>query len=229
MVAATVGYSFGQLLMADYALPWEDASLPYPANVARPVRVAVEASNGASDYGNKFGEPVLCGFARSFGLVVGQQRSEYVKVGARSRTSSTSSTAVFDREIRFSDQTRVGGDYGCVTVILFVCFVLPCWHGSQSCSAAVSARWMTVTPTRWRPRSACASSRSAARPTASASAAALPVRFVSECLGELMSTCFLTSQSGDGRRRCTCRAATTAAANSTLAPCSAATPKWSRR
>jgi hypothetical protein len=30
--------------------------------------VAIEASNGASDYGNKFGEPVILGFVRSFGM-----------------------------------------------------------------------------------------------------------------------------------------------------------------
>ena len=29
--------------------------------------ITSQASNGASDYGNKYGEPVVCGFARSFG------------------------------------------------------------------------------------------------------------------------------------------------------------------
>ncbi len=49
-------------------------------------QIAIEASNGASDYGNKFGEPVLCGFARSFGMVLNgedahtpQIRYEYIK------------------------------------------------------------------------------------------------------------------------------------------------------
>ena len=42
--------------------------------------VAIEASNGASDYGNKFGEPVLTGFARSFGMMVSEEeRREWVK------------------------------------------------------------------------------------------------------------------------------------------------------
>ncbi|KAL7977699.1 hypothetical protein Chor_009648 [Crotalus horridus] len=44
-----------------YPLPWEDASFVYPDNFARPVEVAIGASDGASDYGNKFGEPVLAG------------------------------------------------------------------------------------------------------------------------------------------------------------------------
>ena len=48
--------------------------------MALPVEIAVEASNGASDYGNKFGEPVLAGFARSFGMMLpNRQRREWVK------------------------------------------------------------------------------------------------------------------------------------------------------
>lgn len=39
----------------------------YPPNLARPLDICIEASNGASDYGNKYGEPVVAGFARSFG------------------------------------------------------------------------------------------------------------------------------------------------------------------
>lgn len=40
----------------------------------------MEASNGASDYGNKFGEPVICGFARSFGQrLESGERCEYLK------------------------------------------------------------------------------------------------------------------------------------------------------
>ena len=42
--------------------------------------MAIEASNGASDYGNKFGEPVLGGFARSFAFTDSAgMRTEYVK------------------------------------------------------------------------------------------------------------------------------------------------------
>ena len=35
--------------------------MPYPKSFARPIEVAIGASNGASDYGNKFGEPVVAG------------------------------------------------------------------------------------------------------------------------------------------------------------------------
>ena len=63
-----------------YELPWEDAKFVYPNNMAPPVEISVEASNGASDYGNKFGEPVLAGFARSFGMMMPNgERREWVK------------------------------------------------------------------------------------------------------------------------------------------------------
>jgi phosphoribosylformylglycinamidine synthase len=65
--------------LSGYTLPWEDSSFVYPKNFALPVDVAIDASNGASDYGNKFGEPVLTGFARSFGLVIGDERREWLK------------------------------------------------------------------------------------------------------------------------------------------------------
>ncbi|XP_021033904.1 phosphoribosylformylglycinamidine synthase isoform X2 [Mus caroli] len=80
VVAGTAGYCFGNLHIPDYNLPWEDPSFQYPGNFARPLEVAIEASNGASDYGNKFGEPVLAGFARSLGLQLPDgQRREWIK------------------------------------------------------------------------------------------------------------------------------------------------------
>ncbi|XP_067907410.1 phosphoribosylformylglycinamidine synthase isoform X2 [Heterodontus francisci] len=79
-IAGTAGYCFGNLLIPGYEQPWEDRAFDYPANFARPLEVAIEASNGASDYGNKFGEPVLAGFARSFGMLLpGQERREWLK------------------------------------------------------------------------------------------------------------------------------------------------------
>lgn len=48
-------------------IPWEDKYAIYPCNLASPLEIIIEASNGASDYGNKFGEPLIAGFARSYG------------------------------------------------------------------------------------------------------------------------------------------------------------------
>ena len=48
---------------------------------SRVYQIIVDASNGASEYGNKFGEPITQGFARSFGLDLGGEegRREWIK------------------------------------------------------------------------------------------------------------------------------------------------------
>ena len=80
VVAGTAAYCVGNLRIPGYELPWEDASYSYPNNLASPLRIEVEASNGASDYGNKFGEPVIQGFTRSFGLRLPDgERREWIK------------------------------------------------------------------------------------------------------------------------------------------------------
>ncbi|TMW61487.1 hypothetical protein Poli38472_012678 [Pythium oligandrum] len=80
VIAGVSAYSVGNLLLEDYKLPWEDEKLEYPSNLATPRDILVQASNGASEYGNKFGEPVVSGFARSFGMVLPNgERREYIK------------------------------------------------------------------------------------------------------------------------------------------------------
>ena len=66
VIAGTAGYCVGNLLIPDYDLPWEDKRAKYPASLASSLNIEIRASNGASDYGNKFGEPVILGFTRSF-------------------------------------------------------------------------------------------------------------------------------------------------------------------
>lgn len=80
VIAGTAGYCVGNLLIPGYDLPWEDKSFVYPSNLASPLQIEIEASNGASDYGNKFGEPVIQGFTRSFGLrLPNGERREWLK------------------------------------------------------------------------------------------------------------------------------------------------------
>jgi phosphoribosylformylglycinamidine synthase len=43
------------------------------------LKTLIEASDGASDYGNKFGEPLILGFCRTFGMTLDDQRIEWVK------------------------------------------------------------------------------------------------------------------------------------------------------
>jgi len=66
VVAGTAGYCVANLLIPGYDLPWETKSFAYPSNLASSLAVEIRASDGASDYGNKFGEPVVLGFTRSF-------------------------------------------------------------------------------------------------------------------------------------------------------------------
>uniref|UniRef100_A0A3Q3VLS9 Phosphoribosylformylglycinamidine synthase n=1 Tax=Mola mola TaxID=94237 RepID=A0A3Q3VLS9_MOLML len=82
VIAGTAGYCFGNLHIPGYILPWESTGegWEYPSSFAPPLQVAIEASDGASDYGNKFGEPVLSGFARSFGMrLANGKRREWIK------------------------------------------------------------------------------------------------------------------------------------------------------
>ena len=72
-------HSINSIPLLDYNLPWEKEQ-NYPPNFAPPLDIAIEASNGASDYGNKFGEPVITGFTRSFGMLMGDgERREWIK------------------------------------------------------------------------------------------------------------------------------------------------------
>jgi phosphoribosylformylglycinamidine synthase len=80
VVAGTAAYCVGNLRLPGYELPWEAADFIYPPNLASPLAIEIEASNGASDYGNKFGEPVISGFTRSAGLrLPNGERREWIK------------------------------------------------------------------------------------------------------------------------------------------------------
>lgn len=67
-------------LAACYVQPWEDEAWEYPESLASPQQILTDASNGASDYGNKFGEPVLAGYTRTFGMrLPNGERREWIK------------------------------------------------------------------------------------------------------------------------------------------------------
>ncbi|MCZ6632294.1 MAG: AIR synthase-related protein, partial [bacterium] len=80
VVAGTAAYCVGNLYIPGYKLPWEDPDFAYPENLASALQIEIEASNGASDYGNKFGEPMIQGYTRSFGLrLPNGERREWIK------------------------------------------------------------------------------------------------------------------------------------------------------
>jgi phosphoribosylformylglycinamidine synthase len=79
-VAGMSAYCVGNLRIPGYTLPWEDPSFKYPGSMASPLDIEIEASNGASDYGNKYGEPVVSGYTRSFGQrLPNGERYEFIK------------------------------------------------------------------------------------------------------------------------------------------------------
>ncbi len=80
VVAGTAAYCVGNLRIPGYQLPWEDPEFRYPDNLASPLDIEIQASNGASDYGNKFGEPMIQGYTRSFGTrLPNGERREWLK------------------------------------------------------------------------------------------------------------------------------------------------------
>ncbi|KAM2960900.1 hypothetical protein FF1_030543 [Malus domestica] len=80
VVASTAGYCVGNLNMEGSYAPWEDPSFAYPSNLAPPLQILIDASNGASDYGNKFGEPLIQGYTRTFGMrLPSGDRREWLK------------------------------------------------------------------------------------------------------------------------------------------------------
>lgn len=82
VVAGTAGYCVGGLHFPNgYRIPGDDDTFPFPDNLARPIDILIEASNGASDYGNQFGEPVAVGFCRHFDMKVygGTERRAWLK------------------------------------------------------------------------------------------------------------------------------------------------------
>lgn len=80
VIAGTAGYCTGNLNIPGYTIPGEDRSFNYPSNLAAPLKIMIGESDGASDYGNKFGEPVIQGFTRTFGMRLPDgQRREWVK------------------------------------------------------------------------------------------------------------------------------------------------------
>ena len=66
--ASGAAYCTGNLHIPGYELPWEDDGYSHPPDLASPLEILIEASNGASDYGNCFGEPLIYGFTRTYGM-----------------------------------------------------------------------------------------------------------------------------------------------------------------
>ena len=69
VLGALAVYNVANLLIPNYELPWEKEYAPHPSRFQTPLEIIIEASNGASDYGNKFGVPLTTGSCTSFELI----------------------------------------------------------------------------------------------------------------------------------------------------------------
>ena len=69
MQVSGAAYCVGNLHLAGRARLGRPATHDprHPENLAAPLDILIQASNGASDYGNCFGEPLIYGFVRTFG------------------------------------------------------------------------------------------------------------------------------------------------------------------
>lgn len=70
VIAGGAAYCTGNLHIPGYDLPWEQDSWAHPENLKSPLEIMIRASDGASNYGNCFGEPVIYGFIRTFDLLL---------------------------------------------------------------------------------------------------------------------------------------------------------------
>jgi len=70
------GYFVGNLFVHGYRISGEEIGGETCASHATPLRILIEGSNGISAYGNEFGEPLCCGFARTFCQSVSGERRE---------------------------------------------------------------------------------------------------------------------------------------------------------
>jgi phosphoribosylformylglycinamidine synthase len=68
-IAGLAGYCVGNVFTNYKKLP----------GFHTPQHILIEASNGASDYGNKFGEPLIGGFCRSYGSFANNEYREWLK------------------------------------------------------------------------------------------------------------------------------------------------------
>ena len=73
VLGALAIYNVANLFISGYEQPWEKEYAPHPSRFQTPLEIIIEASNGASDYGNKFGVPLTTGSCTSFELMCGRE------------------------------------------------------------------------------------------------------------------------------------------------------------
>lgn len=70
IIAGTTAFMVGYLFIPGYELPWEIKYGPDPDGLEKPLEILWGAHTGSYDYGNKIGEPVICGSTRSHEMML---------------------------------------------------------------------------------------------------------------------------------------------------------------
>lgn len=73
------GYAVGNLFIPGYQIAGEVVGGEMSERRASALRILIEGSDGVSDYGNQYGEPLIVGFARAYAQFVSGERREYGK------------------------------------------------------------------------------------------------------------------------------------------------------
>ena len=76
--AGGAGHCTDNLHIPGHELSWED-DWSQPFDMASPLEIMIRESDGNSDYGNCFGEPLIYGFARTFGMKLPDGRRGWFK------------------------------------------------------------------------------------------------------------------------------------------------------
>jgi len=79
-IAGTAVYMTAYSRNDEEGRPWEDATEPRPWLYQTPEEILIKASNGASDFGNKFGQPLINGSVLTFEHFENQKKFGYDKV-----------------------------------------------------------------------------------------------------------------------------------------------------
>ncbi len=64
------GYFVGSLFITGYSIPGEVFGRNRVSKYSSPLMILLQGSDGIADYGNRFGEPTICGFTRAFEQIV---------------------------------------------------------------------------------------------------------------------------------------------------------------
>lgn len=97
--------------------PWEGNIAPRKWLYQTPLDILIKASNGASDFGNKFGQPLICGSVLTFEHQEGDRITGFDKVimqaggigyGKKSQAKKSTPTASDDIVILGGDNYRIG-------------------------------------------------------------------------------------------------------------------------